>query len=155
VGLLLHEDDLHSESLELGAAEVVAVASPTAGESRSTLADPTSPLVTGFTTQALADGRARAGAHFGAEASALDGLTASAIREWASRHDLTAIVTPYAPVGPVRDRLDQLERELSDDLTLTRVLRPWDARAWPHATRGFFPFRERIPALLREEQIGS
>ncbi|MBX9471305.1 FAD-binding domain-containing protein [Microcella sp.] len=154
VGLLLHEDDLHSESLELAGLEVVAVASPTAGEPRSPAADPANALVAGFTAAALADGRARAGAHFGADASALDRLTASAIRDWASSYDLTAIVTPYGPVGPVRDRLDQLERELSDDLTLTRILRPWDALAWPHATRGFFPFREKIPALLREQQIG-
>jgi hypothetical protein len=157
VGLLLHEDDLHAESLDsmlsAAGAEVVAVASPAAGEGRSTLADPASALVAGFTTQALADGRTRAGGHVGADASALDGLTASAIRDWANNYDLSAIVTPYAPVGPVRDRLDQLDRELSDDLTVTRLLRPWDAQAWPHATRGFFPFRERIPALLREQQI--
>ncbi len=154
VGLLLHEDDLHTESLELGAAEVVAVASPRAGEPRTTADAPASPLVTAFTAAALADGRARAAAHFAAAASALDGLTASAIRDWANDHDLTAIVTPFAPVGPVRDRLDQLDDELGDDLTLARILRPWDALAWPHATRGFFPFRERIPALLREQQIG-
>ena len=159
VGLLLHEDDLHAESLEpllsAAGADVVAVASPTAAKSRTTLAAPTSQLVAGFTAGALADGRARAGAHYGAASSALDGLTASAIQDWAKDHDLSVIVTPYAPIGPVSDRLDQLDRELSDGLTLTRVLRPWDARAWPHATRGFFPFRESIPALLREEQIGS
>ena len=159
VAMLLHEDDLHAESLEplLSAAgvEVIAVASASAGESRASQAAPTSPLVAGFTTQALADGRARAGAHYGAPASALDGLTASAIRDWASAHDVTAIVTPYAPVGPVRDRLDRLDHDLaSDGLRLSRLLRPWDARSWPHATRGFFPFREKIPALLREEQIG-
>jgi len=26
--------------------------------------------------------------------------------------------------------------------------------AWPHASRGFFSFRERIPALVREQQLG-
>jgi hypothetical protein len=112
--------------------------------------------VAAFTAAALADGRARAGAHYGAEATALDGLTASAVLDWAKEHDLTAIVTPYAPVGPAGDRLDQLETDLaSDGLTLTRLLRPWDALAWPHATRGFFPFREKIAALLREQQIGA
>lgn len=159
-GLLLHQDDLHAESLDsllsAAGAEVVAVASPTAGESRSALTAPTSPLIAAFTTAALSDGRVRAGAHYGAEASALDGLTASAILTWASDHDVTSIVTPYAPIGPVRDRLDRLETEFAGaEVTLTRVLRPWDARAWPHATRGFFPFRERIPALLREQQINS
>ena len=68
---------------------------------------------------------------------------------------MTAIVTPYAPAGPVRDRLDRLKTDLANDgLTLTRIRRPGDAHAWPHATRGFFPFRERIPALLREQQNG-
>jgi hypothetical protein len=160
VALLLHEDDLHAESLEpllsAAGAEVVALASPTAGEARSTLSDPTAPLVAEFTTQALADGRARAGAHYEVEASALDGITASAILPWLRAHDVTALVTPYAPVGPVRDRLDGLERDLAaEGIAVSRILRPWDARAWPHATRGFFPFRERIPALLRDEQIGA
>ena len=160
VALLLHEDDLHAESVEpmlsAAGAEVVAVASPTAGEGRSTLAGPTPKLVAAFTAQALADGRARAGAHYGVEASALDGLTASAILPWLRAHDATALVTPYAPVGPVRDRLDNLERGLAaEDIAVSRILRPWDARAWPHATRGFFPFRERIPALLRDEHGGG
>ncbi|MFN4001381.1 FAD-binding domain-containing protein [Microcella sp.] len=160
VALLLHEDDLHAESLEpmmsVAGAEVVAVASPAAGEARSTLADPTPALVAGFTEAALADGRARAGAHYGVEASALDGITASAMLPWLRAHDATALVTPYAPVGPVRDRLDGLERDLAaEGIAVSRILRPWDARAWPHATRGFFPFRERIPALLRDEQIGA
>ncbi|MEN9620989.1 MAG: hypothetical protein RL499_1182 [Actinomycetota bacterium] len=151
VALLLHDDDLHAESLDLSGAEVVAVASP-AATSRDGSAAP----VAEFVAAALADGRERAGAHYGAEASALDGLTASAILTWMHAHDATHLVTPYAPVGPVRDRLDALERALAPEgVTLTRVLRPWDAHAWPHATRGFFPFRERIPALLREQELGA
>lgn len=165
VALLLHEDDLHTEShaaaLEAAGAEVVAVASPAAGEPRSllpasTVGDPTSALVAGFTAAALDDGRARAGAHYAVGASVLDRITASAVLEWLREHNLTAIVTPYAPVGPTRDRLDRLATQLAENgITTTRLLRPWDAHAWPHATRGFFPFRERIPALLREEQIGQ
>jgi deoxyribodipyrimidine photo-lyase len=65
------------------------------------------------------------------------------------------LVTPYAPVGPVRDRLDRLAMELAaEGITLTRMLRSWDAHAWPHTSRGFFSFRERIPALVREQQLG-
>lgn len=151
LALLLHDDDLHAESLDLSGAEVVAVASP-AATSREGSAAP----VAEFVAAALADGRERAGAHFGAEASALDGLTASAILRWMHAHDVTHLVTPYAPVGPVRDHLDALDRALAPEaVTLTRVLRPWDAHAWPHATRGFFPFRERIPALLREQELGA
>ena len=151
VALLLHDDDLHAESLDLSGAEVVAVAGPAA-----TSRDGSAAAVAEFVAAALADGRERAGAHYGAEASALDGLTASAILPWMHAHDVTHLVTPYAPVGPVRDRLDALERDLAPEgITFTRLLRPWDAHAWPHATRGFFPFRERIPALLREQELGA
>lgn len=158
VGLLLHEDDLHAESLTLhlaaAGAEVVAVATPTAGEERSPLGPP-APLVAAFTAHALADGRDRAASAFAAPADALDGLTASALATWARDHELTAIVTPFAPVGPTRDRLDAAAAALAGEgISLTPMLRDWDARAWPHATRGFFPFRERIPALLREQGIG-
>ncbi len=145
IALLAHDDDLHAESLDLGGAEVVAVASP-----RSTSRPGSAPLVAEFVAGALADGRERAGVHYAAEASALDGITASAILPWLQVHTVTQLVTPYAPIGPVRDALDHLERDLAPEgVTLTRVLRPWDAHAWPHATRGFFPFREQIPALLR------
>ena len=162
VALLLHDDDLHAESLEpmvsAAGAEVVAVA--TAGAVRSPLdrpssVDSTAPLVVEFVAAALADGRDRAGAHYGATARALDGFTASAVLPWMRAHDATALVTPYAPVGPVRERLDRLEVDLAaEGISVSRILRPWDAQAWPHASRGFFPFREKIPALLREQQIG-
>lgn len=158
IALLLHEDDLHAESLarqlETAGAEVVAVASPTAGEERSPLGT-RGPLVAAFTAHALADGRDRAATAFGAPAVALDGMRASALIEWARAHGATAIVTPYAPVGPARARLDAAAAALAaEGLPLTMLLREWDATAWPHATRGFFPFRERIPALLRTQRIG-
>jgi len=160
VALLLHDDDLHAESfapaLAAAGAEVVAVASTTVPEPRSTVAHGASALVTAFTVGALTDGRDRAGAHFAADAMALDGLTASAVMPWLHDHDVTALLTPYAPVGAVRDRLDRLAAELAvEGVTTVRMLRSWDAQAWPHATRGFFPFRERIPALLREQQIDA
>jgi hypothetical protein len=160
VALLLHEDDLHAESfaaaLNAAGAQVVAVATPSAGEPRSTLsvASP-SPLVASFTVDALADGLERAGDHFAAETTALEGLRSSDVLPWLRAHNLTALVTPYAPVGPVRDRLDRLAVDLAvEGITLTRMLRSWDAHAWPHASRGFFSFRERIPALVRDQQLG-
>lgn len=157
VALLLHEDDLHAESfapsLEVGGAQVVAVAAPRAVEPRSTLS-PMSSLVGAFTSGALTDGLDRGREHFAAEASVLEGIRASHILPWLQSQDVTALVTPYAPVGPVRDRLDRLTADLaSEGITLSRMLRPWDSRAWPHAARGFFPFRERIPTLLQEQQL--
>lgn len=170
VALLLHEDDLHAESLADALAargtRVVAVAAPRWGEPRSMLSSPSGPPVTGngtasealptsalvsaFTCGALADGLTRAGEHFGANTSELDGLSASTVAAWLKTHDVTELVTPYAPAGAVRNRLDRLAVDLgAEGITCSRVLRPWDSRAWPHAARGFFPFREQIPALVR------
>jgi len=148
------------------------VAAPRAGEQRSILsassglsgqrvdsggeALPTSSLVASFTGTALVDGLSRAADHFAADASTLDGFDASEILPWLRSHNVTALVTPYAPVGPVRDRLDRLSVDLAaEGITLSRVMRTWDTQAWPHAARGFFSFRERIPALIREQQFGS
>lgn len=56
-----------------------------------------------------------------------------------------------APVSPAGPALAAALR--AEGIPLHRQLRGWDARAWPHAHRGFFPFNERIPELLREEQM--
>jgi len=154
VGLLLHDDDLALETLPLHGTTIVAVAAPTEGRPRT--ASGTADPVAAFQRDALADGLDRGASIHGAPASTLDGLDASSIAAWAAQHDLDAVVTPHAPVGAARAALDRAAAELSrDGLPLVTVLREWDARAWPHATRGFFPFRERIPALLRTQGIGS
>jgi len=176
IAMLLHEDDVSVESLapllETRGAQVVAVAAPRAGEPRSVLSPssglsgqrvdsggdslPTSSLVASFTGGGLADGLSRAAEHFAAEASVLDAIRASDVLPWLQSQNVSALVTPYAPVGPVRDQLDRLTVELAaEGISLSTVLRTWDSQAWPHAARGFFSFRERIPALVREQQLNG
>lgn len=76
----------------------------------------------------------------------------SAVLEWAQTQGLDGVVIPFAPVGPVSERMVPLGAALaSEGVTLTAVRRRWDTLAWPHAARGFFPFRERIPELLRQQ----
>ncbi len=61
------------------------------------------------------------------------------------------IVTPYAPVGPVADILAKAAPVLaSEGIPLVQARRAWDEKFWPHATKGFFPFKERIPKILQE-----
>ncbi|MEJ6398469.1 FAD-binding domain-containing protein [Yoonia sp. 208BN28-4] len=68
---------------------------------------------------------------------------------WAKNEGITQLVTPYAPVGPVQDWLDKAAPELtSNGITLVRILRGYDKDAWPHATKGFFPFKKHIPDLV-------
>ena len=35
-------------------------------------------------------------------------------------------------------------------LSIVEVRRPWNRLFWPHANKGFFPFKEKIPSLLRD-----
>ena len=64
------------------------------------------------------------------------------------------IMTPYAPVGPVAEALTQIAPELArEGITLVRARRDWDSAFWPHARKGFFAFKERIPSLLRESSL--
>jgi deoxyribodipyrimidine photo-lyase len=61
------------------------------------------------------------------------------------------VVTAYLPVGPVADRMADTARQLREaGVTLHRVRRPYDSVAWPHATRGFFGLKKKIPQILQE-----
>ncbi len=126
--LLLHGDDLHPESLALG--DITAVAGLALAPQGA------SPAVVSFGQAALADGLARAAAHFGVPAVV---LTPQTYRAWVAAQG--RVVTPVAPVGWTADALA--------GLPLHPIRRDWDQACWPHATRGFFPFREKIPGLIQ------
>jgi deoxyribodipyrimidine photo-lyase len=134
VVLLLHEDDLHPESLPLAGLEVQRVVGHSCPEARSPLG--AAPLVRRFTEAVLEDGLSRAARHFGvrAERVALDGLPDLLA------HD--AVVMPEAPIGWVADALRPYR--------LCPLRRPWDEACWPLAGRGFFPFAQNIPRLCAE-----
>ena len=64
------------------------------------------------------------------------------------------IITAYAPVGPVADLFAKFAPRLEQEgVPLVQIRRSWDEKFWPHATKGFFPFKEKIPKILGE--IGS
>jgi deoxyribodipyrimidine photo-lyase len=134
--LLLHEDDLHAESLLPPGTEVVGIAGLAVPEQRG----PTgcSPEVSAHVRRAVEDGLARAAARFGAPAEM---LAPDDVARWAAGHG-HPVVTPWAPVGWTAEALDGL------GLPLIRLRRDWDSACWPLATKGFFPFRESIPALI-------
>jgi deoxyribodipyrimidine photo-lyase len=148
VALLLHDDDLHPESLPL-AGDVAAVAclQPTP------VGDPNSPAAL-FAAGALKDAAARAQAHF--TLSAAPSLPdAAAVAAWARLSSVRAVVTPYAPAGLTQWALVAVEQALAEEgIRLLRIQRGFDARAWPHAKSGFFKFKEGIPKLISEGQLG-
>ena len=78
-------------------------------------------------------------------------LDASTLRHAAAEAGVRRIATPYAPVGPVADRLAAVTAELAlEGITVERVRRDWDSRFWPYATKGYFAFKTHLPQLLRE-----
>jgi len=143
-GLLLTEDDLSPDwLLDAGVAPVAtAVVQATAGRSPLNVA----PEVATFTGALVDDLVVREGTRLGPVARVAD---VRDVVDWARKARLAEVVLPHVPVGPAADVLAGLGRALSDaGIRLIRPLRPYDAAAWPHATHGFFRFREAIPGLL-------
>ncbi len=151
VALLITEEDLHVESLHLPGTKPVAVAGVQATSDRSRW--PTSPLVQGFASGALADGLQRAGVHFDLCTCELESW--EHILDWAKSLGVNQVVTAEASIGPVRDRLQVLEASLlRHGVRLVRIRRDWDDALWPLATKGFFPFKEKLPTVLASLGLG-
>jgi deoxyribodipyrimidine photo-lyase len=143
VALLLHEDDLALDGLDLDGLEVAAVAgfSARAGTAVCGCAGP----VVEFAQAGLEDALRRAEERFGVTALRLG---AGALFGWTT----LPVVTPHAPVGPAAAAL--AEAQVSG-LPLFRLRRPWHAASWPHAGRGFFQVRARLPDLLAASGIAA
>ncbi|MEO1476694.1 MAG: FAD-binding domain-containing protein [Pseudomonadota bacterium] len=148
-GLLITEEDCSPESLNLPhqPEQIAALTDPTP---RSVL--PVSELVQNFAPLAVADAANRAAQHFQQNVSVMDGEDwADSLKEWMSSADLDAIVTPKLPIGPVKRRLRRAATSLS--LPLIETTRLYDQVTWPHARRGFFGLKKKIPRILSELAI--
>lgn len=148
-GLLVTEEDCSLETL-VPACSPVAIMGAVATASRSPL--PIGAPAREFAMQAVADGTERAAIHYGIPAQSVQANEwGDAIVAWSRTRNLAAVVTAYAPVGPVAERLAQVRRALAGyGVELLQLRRPYDSRAWPHATRGYFRLKSRIPELLRD-----
>ncbi|WP_246084984.1 FAD-binding domain-containing protein [Rhizobium glycinendophyticum] len=96
---------------------------------------------------ALADALARARQKW-PDAQVLGAFGAHELR---SARDLRCrqIVTGFAPVGPIADRLIALRVDAErEGLPLTEHQRVWDVEAWPYCRKGFFTLKEKIPMLM-------
>ena len=147
VGLLLTEEDLNAETWNIAKTQIKAIAGASFTVGRSDLQE--SKLVHNFANAAVTDGVKRAGVHFDAPTENLEGLQTESILNWAKANGLETIITGYAPVGPVAERLDTLKQELSEHgIQLIQLRRSFDTAAWPHGTKGFFALKEKIPMLV-------
>ncbi len=146
-GLWLHPEDLAAERGELSAEKFVAI-SAAWPERMAVKAGWSEPVAT-WTQAALRDGASRAAAHFGAAFSSesSDDLAATLVA-WAQKHQLKRIVAYRPFVGPWLVEALTIESALAQaGIAITWRRRAWDTRLFPHATRGYFSFWERIRSL--------
>ena len=142
-GLLLHEEDFSLECGPLSRFHPVAACfwkTPARSSIRAA-----------WLNRAVDDARSRAENHFQKtipEIQALDYL-----KDWVENHDLRRIVMAAPSVGSMRDSLEPFLKWCSEcGIVVTRLRRRWDARVFPWAKAGFFPFwnsvRPQLPELI-------
>ena len=142
--LVLTEDDLHPESLPLGGTAIKAVvALDPAG-----LYPDHAAAVVRFKQAALSDAPGRARAHFKCD-RAIVSATGAEAAEAVLKAKLRNAATAYMPVGPQQAAFAPMRAALqSNGVEVTVVRRAWDSAFWPHASRGFFQLKEKIPKVL-------
>jgi deoxyribodipyrimidine photo-lyase len=101
----------------------------------------------------LADGITRAADHYRGPATLTDvDDTAASIGAWARSQQLMEVVAFAPTVGPVRDLVPRLSKQLAESgIRLTFIQRAADAHAFAFASAGFFPFWEKMSRHLRSD----
>jgi len=153
VGLWLHPEDLAVEQGELAGLKFTAIhaAWPTNITARAGW----SHKVSAWTQAALRDGATRAGSHFKVEVSADDTSDlAETLIAWTQKNHLQAIVAYRPFIGPWLADALALETGLAAvGIPVIWRRRAWDQEHFPHATRGYFPFWEKIGSELRRVRL--
>lgn len=142
--LLITSEDLSPETL-IGPWEAAGVA--LASEpGREGLGEPARAFLGG----ALDDAAQRAEARYRQPVLRLAGLEVEDLIGAALGARATTIVTPCAAVGPTAEALERARPGLAaEGIALVQIRRGWDDALWPLAIKGFFPFKERAPVVLR------
>ena len=146
--LLVTEEDTRVE--ELLARAPAATFGVLATQKRSPL--PLGANARDFAHGAVADALSRDGS----DQSVLDKNWVEKLISKAQFAGVTSVVTPYAPIGPVQSLLAEAKLEIENaGLTLHQIRRDYDNLAWPHATKGFFALKKKIPRILSGLGLGG
>jgi deoxyribodipyrimidine photo-lyase len=153
--LLVTEEDYAVETLPVAWPKLRAIAVTNLSTDRSDLA--ISDEVAAFADGAARDTLARlqvVAPDAAITADPLLRIAAGDILPWLAKAGMRKLLIPAAPVGPAATAVEKLTKALSKEgITVEHVRRRWDTTAWPHATKGFFAFKEQIPTLLRAEGV--
>ena len=105
----------------------------------------------GFVAGASRDAAERVSSAFRCPTDILDTLNIETLVTQAKQAGAEQIITAYAPVGPVAGLFAEFAPHLErEGIKLVQIRRSWDEKFWPHATKGFFPFKEKIPKILSD-----
>ena len=74
------------------------------------------------------------------------------IGSWYLENKIEQVVVAYAATGPNASLIKKL---IDQGLNVVQIPKNYDQSAWPHATHGFFRFKEKIPALISELGLNS
>ncbi|MDA9670518.1 DNA photolyase [Paracoccaceae bacterium] len=74
------------------------------------------------------------------------------IETWYQENRIEQIVVAYAATGPNALLIKTL---IEQGLNVIQMTKDYDQSAWPHATHGFFRFKEKIPALINKLGLNS
>ena len=70
---------------------------------------------------------------------------------WAKSKKIENLIIPFETVGnKILNNENLLSRLKSKDINCIFYLRNWDKLAFPYAKKGFFPFKKKIPELLKQ-----
>ncbi len=149
IGLWLHEEDGLLET-----SPVTALRRPTLVSTplESDPEHPLSPVVQTWKARAISDACGRAGSHFQSGARmerSTTGSLAEPLAGMARLQGCPRLVGLAPAAGPISDQLGEIRRHLeTQGVNLNLVRRRWDSTLWPWASRGFFPFWERVRGRL-------
>lgn len=149
LGLLVLPDDLTSERSELQTQPFHAAV----GFASDAVADRDiwSMPVQQFRDAALRDAQSRVESHYNVDVALLDGCEPiAACVQWCQQHHLQGVVVLKPTQGPWAELCTPLTTRLRENGTpLLQVRRQWDKALHPHATKGYFTFKQQIPRLLK------
>ncbi|MEN2494663.1 MAG: hypothetical protein TECD_00569 [Hyphomicrobiaceae bacterium hypho_1] len=150
VGLVITEEDGYVEDLFKDFAVTAGIALLSTKKCSQRLI---SILPQVFIKDMLADSISRAANHFQCTFSGPYEFEdwGPALVDFAKTHNIKTLVTAYAPVGPASEKLIDARSYLAEyGIMLYEKQRRYDKLCWPHATRGFFSLKKKIPDIIEK-----
>jgi len=141
VGFLTHDEDLSPiDHPDCAAASAHAILTPLPKKSAS-------PLKQAFLNGLVEDGAERLSQTVTRDVTRVS--SPDEVLTWAQGQSLDCMVTPFAPIGGTADLLDQIRQTLSGyGIKVLVSQRQWDHTFYPHAKKGFFQMKSKIPQIL-------